>query len=385
MTSDPVRLGAVGLGRGFALTARALAAHPGLSLVAASTRSAKARAAFRTTFNGSVYADYADLLADDTVEMVYVATPHGLHRTHVCEALEAGKHVVVEKPMAISISDAQDMVDKARSTRRTLLVGPSHSYDPPVALAAQIISSGRVGAPKLLHGLMATDYLYRPRRPEELRTEDGGGVIFSQAVHHIDVAMRLLGRPVSTQAVTGAWDADRPTEGAYSALIRFDGGASASLTYSGYGFFDSDIWMGNRSELGVPKSDDTSGQARRTLDRVADEALHKTSRAFTGLDGLPEPTDHEHFGPMVVFCEQGDIRLTPSGVVLYGPEGTEEIAVPFQGSRRAFAEALSTALRGGPIPPQSGDWGLTALKTCHALLRSARERGPVSISEVDHV
>lgn len=382
MTSDPIRLGAVGLGRGFALSARALAAHDGISLVAAATRSEASRTAFTQTFGGTGYEDYGALLADARVEMIYVATPHGLHRQHVCAALEAGKHVVVEKPMAIAVADAEQMVETADRQKRLLLVGPSHSYDPPVALAAEITASGRLGAPKMVHCLNATDFLYRPRRPEELCTEDGGGVIFSQAIHQIDVAMRLLGQPESVFASTGQWDADRATEGAYTAILRFKNGATASLTYSGYGFFDSDRLMYNTSELGVQKPKDTTGAARRALFAIEDETAHKKTRAFLGLEELPEPTRHEHFGPVVVFCEKGDIELTPNGVVLNTVDGTERIDAPYTFSRQGFSQALVDALRGGSRPVQDGKWGLTALKACHAMLASAGQLAPVFLKEI---
>ncbi|MEM9048383.1 MAG: Gfo/Idh/MocA family oxidoreductase [Pseudomonadota bacterium] len=383
MTSEPIRLGAVGLGRGFALTAHALAAHPGISVVAASTRSDDAQRAFAADFGGRVYATYDALLADPEVEIVYVATPHGMHRAHACAALEAGKHVVVEKPLAIGLADGEAMIACAEASGRRLLVGPSHSYDPPIALAAQIIASGRLGAPRLLHGLMATDYLYRPRRPEELRTAEGGGVVFSQAIHHIDVAMRLLASPpVSVQAVTGAWDPGRPTEGAYSALIRFRSGATATLTYSGYGYFDSDVWMEGVSELGHAPSGEGSGQARRRLAAVANEAAEKKTRAFAGLDALPRPEHHEHFGPVIVLCERGDIRLTPSGALVYTEDGVETMDAPFSGPRQGFAQALVDALRGGPEPVQTGQWGLTALRACHAILQSARNQARVELAAV---
>lgn len=66
----------------------------------------------------------------------------------------------------------------------------------------------------MLHMLTAPDFLYRLRRPEELKTCEGGGVIFSQAVHQVDVAMQLLGSsPISVFAKTGNWGLDRPSEG----------------------------------------------------------------------------------------------------------------------------------------------------------------------------
>ena len=74
-----------------------------------------------------------------------------------------------------------------------------------------------------------TDFLYRPRRPEELATASGGGVVFSQAAHQVDI-VRLLagGHAQSVRAMAGAWDARRATEGAYAALIAFEGHARSA-------------------------------------------------------------------------------------------------------------------------------------------------------------
>src|SRR5438094_342005 len=81
----------------------------------------------------------------------------------------------------------------------------------------------------------------RPRRPEELVTARGGGVMFSQAAHQVDIVRLLAGGRVSlVRALTGSWDSRRPTEGAYAALLAFEDGACASLAYSGYGHFDTD-------------------------------------------------------------------------------------------------------------------------------------------------
>ena len=91
-------------------------------------------------------------------------------------------------------------------------------------------------------------------------------MIFSQAAHQIDI-VRLLGggRVRSVRAMTGAWDAARPTEGAYSALLTFEDGTFASVTYSGYAHFDSDEltnWIG---EMGLPKDQSRYGAARKAL------------------------------------------------------------------------------------------------------------------------
>ncbi|MEP3948213.1 Gfo/Idh/MocA family oxidoreductase [Ascidiaceihabitans sp.] len=381
MTYSPARMGVIGLGRGFALSARGLQAHPDIHLIAGANPSEAPRKAFEAAFGGQTYADYTDMLCDLEIEIVYVATPHQMHNAHVTDCLNAGKHVVVEKPITIDLDEARALTQLAADKNLHLLVGPSHSYDAPIAQAASTIESGAMGQVKMLHMLTATDFMYRPRRPEELQTSAGGGAIFSQAVHQVDVAMRLIGaRPVSVFAKTGNWDPERPSEGAFMAIVSFENGACASLTYSGYGFYDSDIQMDGVSELGVAKPANAYGKARRALKDVTDEVTFKRTRAFTGINGLPDPTHHEHFGPVTVFCELGDIHIGMDRVSIYGPDKIETINCPFDYSRKDFAQAIVDLLRAGPKPVQSGAWGHDALATCHAILDSADSGQPVSIN-----
>ncbi len=378
---DPVRLGAIGLGRAFALTAPAIAAHPGVRLVAAAAPRSESRAAFEAEFGGRAYDSVEALCADAEVEAVYISTPHGLHRDHVAAAAVAGKHVLVEKPAAIGLADASAMIEACEAAGVRLLVGPSHSFDAPVAKAREAIESGALGRVRMLHALNATDFLYRPRRAEELETAKGGGVVFSQAVHQVDIARLLCGgRAKTVTARTGAWDPARPTEGAYAALIDFEGGAFASLAYSGYGRFDADALMGGIDELGRAKPAGAYGAARRAL-RAAetDETAQKAARAFSTLAGAPQAETHEHFGPVTVFCERGDIRLHPWGIEVFADETREEIPCPFRTTRAEVFDALHAAIRRGAPIAQDGRWGRASLEICHAILKSADTGQPVPL------
>ena len=118
-----------------------------------------------------------------------------------------GKHVLVEKPMALTIAECVRMNEAAERAGIHLLVGHSHSFDMPFQRARQMIASGEVGAVHMITALNFTDFLYRPRRPEELVTAQGGGVVFSQGAHQVDI-VRLLGggKVCSVRAQTGAWD-----------------------------------------------------------------------------------------------------------------------------------------------------------------------------------
>ena len=380
----PIGLGVIGLGRGFMLSLPSILADDRVRLVAATAPRAASRNAFTNQFDARAYSDAAQMCADPAVEAVYIATPHHLHADHVAMAAAAGKHILVEKPLSISLADGQAMVATARAAGVHLIVGPSHSFDAPVLQARALIEAGNLGRVRMVQSLNYTDFLYRPRRPEELRTETGGGVLFNQAVHQIDVLRLLAGSPALTvQSMTGAWDPARPTEGAYSALIGFEGGAFASITYSGYAHFDSNEWMDWVGELGQPSDPNGYGAARRALATVStpkEEAALKSGRTF-GTAPVAEPApNNEHFGPVIVACDRGDLRLTPKGVWFYGDEKRQFLPAPTtRAPRTPVIDALWQAIRHDQPPRQSGEWGLASLEICHAILNGAKTGGTVSL------
>ncbi|PJJ85893.1 phthalate 4,5-cis-dihydrodiol dehydrogenase [Brevirhabdus pacifica] len=392
MTSEAVRIGVAGLGRAFVLMQGAFHADPRVRLVAAAAPRAESRAAFEDQYGGAAYDSVEAMCADPEVEAVYIATPHQMHREHVEAAARHGKHVLVDKPLAVTLEDGTAMVEAAEAAGVQVIVGPSHSFDAPVRLARDIIESGEFGALRMIQAFNYTDFLYRPRRPEELRTEEGGGVLFSQAVHQVDIVRLLaggMGRQIT--AMTGDWDPERPTEGAYSALIGFEGGAFATLTYSGYAHFDSDLWMGNVGELGHEKPADGYGAARRALKELdpAREAALKSTRTFGSATPLRTPEHHEHFGPVIALLDRADLRLTPDGVEIFGNETREFRAAPgTDRPRHGVLDALVDAVRHGRAPAQTARWGMASLEVCHAILRSAKDGGaPVRLEhqvKTDH-
>jgi phthalate 4,5-cis-dihydrodiol dehydrogenase len=227
-----------------------------------------------------------------------------------------------------------------------------------------------------------TDFLYRPRRPEELDTQRGGGVIFNQAPHQVDI-LRLLGggRLASVRACAGSWDAARPTQGAYTAFFTFENGCCASLTYSGYAHFDSDELCGWFNELGEPKDQSAYGGARRALAAVgaSDEELAlKTSRNYGGARyaGTKDrtPPAHQHFGFVLASCEGADLRPGPTGVAIYGHERVMFEACPVSDiPRREVIDELHAAMVYGRPLIHDGEWGLATMEACIAILASSNE------------
>ncbi len=365
-----MRLAVLGLGRGAVLTVPALAAHGDIDLVAGCDPNPAAR----DGLGKRGFATIEALLDWGEFDALYIASPHEYHAGHAIAAARAGKHVLVEKPMAVTLGEAQAMVAAAAAAGTVLMVGPSHGYDPPVELAASLIAAGEVGAVRLIEARNFTDFLYRPRRPAELGSAQGGGVVLSQATHQIDIVRRLAASPVvAVRGWTGGWDA-RASEGAFTAQLHFASGAAATLTYSGYARYDSDALAGWAAELGGMKDPHAHARARAAL-AGADEQAAKAARTFAaGWPAPVPPQRHERFGSVLALCERADLELTPQGVMVHGNQGARAMSAPRPPVQRAnVADAFVRAVQSGEPPLLDGRWGCESLAVCHALLRSARE------------
>lgn len=376
----------IGLGRAFTLMLPTFQLDRRVQLVAACDPLAAARDQFTRDFGGHVYETAEALCGDRDVELVYIASPHQFHASHVALAAGAGKHLLLEKPMALTIDECSDMIVRTEAAGRALIVGHSHSFDAPVLKAREIIDSGEVGAVRMIHAMNYTDFLYRARRPEELRTEEGGGVVHSQAAHQMDIVRLLAGGLArSVRAHVGRWDPARPTEGAFSALIDFESGAFASLTYSGYGHYDSDEQMDWIGELGVAKNPDDYGAARRRLSALqsaADEMALKAARNYGGaaFQLAASAVAHQHFGPIVVSCERGDLRVAANGVWVYGDSVRQFEAVPAPDvPRREVIDELWSVVREGAAARHSGEWARATTEASLAILASAREGREITL------
>jgi phthalate 4,5-cis-dihydrodiol dehydrogenase len=392
MTGTPRRWGVAGLGRAFTLMLPTFVADPRVRLCAAADPRAEARARFTAYFDAPAYATVDELCADPAVDVVYVASPHQMHASHAIAAARHGKHVLVEKPMSLSLTDCTRMIDAASAAGVQLVVGHSHGFDAPIARARALIDTHTFGPVRMIHAFYYTDFMYRPRRPEELDTAQGGGAVWNQAAHQVDI-VRLLagGRATSVRALTGNWDAKRNTEGAYSALLTFEGGSFASLTYNGYGYFDSDEFCDWIGELGMRKSAGNHGVARRALraapDAAAEVAL-KNARNYGGSayrsSAITDPATqaHQHFGTFLISCEGGDLRPMPHGVMVNDAVGARlEPLPPPTVPRVEVIDALERAIASGLPALHDGRWARATLEVCAALLESARTGVEVALHQ----
>jgi phthalate 4,5-cis-dihydrodiol dehydrogenase len=378
-----LRLGVAGLGRAFSVMLPTFAGDARVALVAAADPRPEARQRFTADFGGTSHESVEALCADPAIDVVYVATPHQFHAEHAALAARHGKHLLIEKPIALTLDECASIIDATRRAGVYLVVGHSHSFDAPVQRLRALIASGEFGAVRMINAIDYTDYLYRPRRPEELDTARGGGAVFNQAAHQVDM-VRLIGggHVTSLRALTGAWDTSRPTEGAYAALLTFANGAFASLTYNGYGHFDSDEFEGWIGEMGQQKA--PYGVSRPRFTNAQEESAFKNAHHYGSRDYRPSAataTAHQHFGTLLVSCERGDLRALPNGVMIYQNGAARLDELPPPGVPRAeVIDELYRAVVHGKAPLHDGAWAMATLEVLLGILRSVREGRDVTLA-----
>src|SRR5204863_9867590 len=118
-------------------------------LLSADDPRAEARSQIETDFGGRTYATLEELCADANVEVAYIATPHQFHAEQSRIAFKAGRHALVEKPMALTLDECRSMIEAAHKARRNQIVLHSHSFDAPIAFTRTLIEIGEYGRLKM--------------------------------------------------------------------------------------------------------------------------------------------------------------------------------------------------------------------------------------------
>ena len=200
------------LGAGFmgATHARALAKVPGVQVIGVSSRSAAKAAALAQEVGAEPFADALALLADPRVEAVSITLPTNLHAEFACAALQAGKHVLVEKPMGLTLAECDAMTAAAQKADRILMVAQVLRFWPEYVALADLVQSGELGRP-----LTATACrLCTPPTWSEWfsHPEWTGGEVLDLHIHDLDTLNWLFGTPASLfsrgqQGAHGGWDA----------------------------------------------------------------------------------------------------------------------------------------------------------------------------------
>jgi xylose dehydrogenase (NAD/NADP) len=290
-------------------------------VVAVSSREpARAEAYARERGIQRAHGSYEALLADPDVEVVYIALPNALHVEWAIRALEAGKHVLCEKPLAVEPAEVERAFDAAVRADRLLMEGFMYRHQPQAKRLAELALDGSIGEIRLVR----SQFSFTLSRPEDVRwlAELGGGALLDVGCYCVNALRLVAGEPaaVSAQRVLASGGADVR----FTATLSFAGGA--------LGHFDCGFDMPMRHEVEV-----------------------------VGADGilLLEPA----FGR-----DDGVLELRRGGTV-------EQIDVPPTHRYQLEVENFSRAIRGEEEPLLDRSESVAQARTLAALLRAAETGG----------
>ncbi len=287
--------------------ARAISAVPETRLVAIAEPDAQRREQFTRDRSCIAYASHTELLADPQVDIVMIGLPHFLHTEVTVAACEAGKHIFLEKPMAMTVAACDEIMAAAEKAGVKLLVAHTEHFVPAGLTARRLVQDGKLGTV-----VFATDTWYRTfdlanRPPWFLnRAEGGGGMWYMNGVHMLDRLSWLIGSPITA--------------------VR--------------------AWVSNPM---VGQNTDDTGLAWLDFANGTHATLHHTGYPQAG----PERNEVEIIGT------QASLRVATRDDRLWLSNGTEYVEQPVSGSDSFALElaGLVKAIETDTVPPVDGRWG----------------------------
>jgi phthalate 4,5-cis-dihydrodiol dehydrogenase len=366
-----------------------------LKLVAAADIDPEIRSRFLKDHAGAAAHESAERLCDDpAIDLVYIGTPNRLHFAHAMAALERGKHVLIEKPMAVTLEEADRMIAAAERHHVLLAVNVKHSFEPRIRRIREFVLSGDLGRLMMIHNWRFTHWLYRPRSPEEITPGFGNGILWRQGPHQFDIVRTIGGGLVrSLRAVTQVFDPARRVAGAFTAFLEFENGCCATVVQSGYDHFSSRNMVFGFD--GAKPLDDPGsyGKARRKLLNQPDSAAWESSAAAAERYGgrrrdaasesqrARQPNGWILGGPLVASFERGDVRLSPNGLIVDGDARQWEITLdPGWDGRDGRLRNLYEAIVHDGALIADGRWGKATQEVLIAVEQSSEKRAEVMLS-----
>lgn len=229
---ERLRFGIIGCGVIGQMHAEAIASLPDAQLVAVADIVVASAEKLGAKYGATPYVEYQQMLAEAPIDAVCICTPSGQHGQPACEAMRAGKHVVVEKPMEIRLERIQEMLAVQRETGRKLTVISQHRFDAASQQVHQLVEEGAFG--RLVLGNAAIPWwrsqaYYDSGAWRGTWELDGGGVLMNQSIHSIDLLQWFMGPVKSLQAYTDTLVHTMETEDVAVAILRFANGALGTI------------------------------------------------------------------------------------------------------------------------------------------------------------
>lgn len=335
--------------------------------------SSDVRERFTAKYGCPTFASVEEMCRSDQVNAVWISTPNTFHAEHVVTAARHGKHVICEKPMAVTLAECDRMLRACEDNGVKYLQGHSKIYGAPIRAMRDVIRSGRLGRVVQISAMNYNDWLQRPRLAPELDTTKGGGIVYRQGPHLVDIVRFLGGGMVETvRGVSGRADKHFNTEGHFSSLLQFEDGAVATMTMNGYGYFDVTELTWNIGESGHVQTNKRNFPRKPRLTGPAN-VEQKASVAHDRQDFEKVERKQPFFGLTIVACEYGVIRQSPDGVFVYTEDGKEEVLSHGGHGRESELHELWSGITEKRDVFPDGHWGKATLEVCLAMMASSKD------------
>ena len=232
MNSPKMRFGLIGAGAIAHTYVRAITESRSAALVGIADVRREAAQALSEQSHCPAFVSYADMCQHTECEAVVIATPPVTHPEICCNLLRNGIHVLCEKPLAISPSEARRMVQVAERSSATLTMASKFRYAADVVKAKSILTSGLLGEIVLFENAFTSrvDMKYRWNSDPAV---SGGGVLIDNGTHSVDIMRYFLGPIVEIRVVAGVQLQEIPVEDTVRVFVRRQRGCSAALIYHG--------------------------------------------------------------------------------------------------------------------------------------------------------
>ncbi|MER9075607.1 Gfo/Idh/MocA family oxidoreductase [Mesorhizobium sp. M0904] len=230
-----IGIGIIGAGDFGAAHARAIREVGGIRLAAASRGNSDALQQFTAEYGGSGYTDWRRLLDDKEVDAVLIASPHHLHAEMAIGAAEAGKHILLEKPMAPTAAACDAINAAVAESGVKLMVAHLMHFALPCMAAKQVLEEGVLGRPLIGSSWIIKLWMEHNRRDWHLRKASGGGMLLTAGIHALDRLVWLMDDDVvSVSGMLGAKFHDQEADDTALLGLRFAGGGIGQVQSVGY-------------------------------------------------------------------------------------------------------------------------------------------------------
>src|SRR5581483_2797680 len=267
-------------------------------LLAIASRDASKAAAFASELGiPRAYGSYEALLADPSIEAVYIPLPNSLHRDWAIKALAAGKHVLCEKPLALDAAECAEMIAAARQHGVLLMEAFMYRFHPQTAHVLELIEAGAIGEPRLIRAA----FTFRVTNPANirLRPDLGGGALMDVGCYCVNIARTLFGAEPTEAQAFASWG----TSGVDEQLL-----GQLRFADERYAQFDSALTLPRRETYQVVGTSGVIDVPVAFLPGQGDTAIQVTTSAGTAVERIPGADEYQLMVEHFAACIRGETQ-----------------------------------------------------------------------------